>query len=82
MSKELEFLRKAEVVLNSRVGGIVARSLLKTNLAKIHKDATALTAEDRKVLVEHIVKAAALFETKDESKLIASDLESLLETAE
>ncbi len=82
MSKQEEFLQKAEAALNTRVGGIVARSLLKINLAKMNKDAAVLTKEDYKVLVEHIVKAATLFETQDESKLIASDLESLLETAE
>ncbi len=78
MSEQEEFLKRVEAALNSRVGGIVARSLLKINLATINKNVDSLTVEDYRVLFENIVKAVTLFETQDESKLIAADLESLL----
>jgi len=82
MDKPSEFLNKVETALNLRIGNIIAGSVLKNNLLKLKKDPSSLTAEDCKVLVEHIVKAVSLFVTKDESRSIKVELEDLLKTLE
>lgn len=37
-----------------------------------------MTKEDGKIFIENIVKAVSLFETRDESKVVRSELEKLL----
>ncbi len=78
MSKQEEFIKQVEILLNTRIGKIIAGSVLNNNLSKLNKDAASLTREDGKVLAENIVKAVALFQTTDESKQIKADLEKLL----
>ncbi len=78
MGKQEEFVSQVETVLNTRVGKIIASSVLKNNLSKLNKNVANITKEDGVVLVNNLVKAVALFETKDESKQIKADLEKLL----
>ncbi len=73
-----EFIKKVDALLQERMGSIIAKSVLKSNLARLKKDAGSLSPEDCRVLVDNIVKATALFETKGESNLVRSDLDALL----
>jgi hypothetical protein len=78
MTKGEEFIKKVEAILNLRIGAILTGSILKTNLSKLNKDTKSLTAEDCRVLVDDIVKAATIFVTPGESKLVHSALTNLL----
>jgi hypothetical protein len=78
MSKQDEFLKQAGTILNTRIGTIIASSVLKNNLSKLNKSPSSITKEDGKLFVENIVKAVSLFETRDESKVVRSELEKLL----
>ncbi len=78
MGKQEDFVSQVEIVLNTRIGKIIAGSVLKNNLSKLNKNVASITKEDGIVLVNNIVKAVALFETKNESQQIKADLEKLL----
>jgi len=78
--KQDEFLKKAEAVLQMRIGKIVANSVLKNNLAKMNKPVESLSRNDMETLIENITKGVQLFESKDESKLVNKELKDLLAT--
>ncbi len=78
MSKQDEFLKQVGTILNTRVGTIIASSILKNNLSKLNKSPSSMTRDDGKIFVENIVKAVSLFETHNESKEVRSELEKLL----
>jgi len=78
MGKQEEFVKQIEAVLNNRIGAIIASSVMKNNLAKLNKNAAALTSDDGKLLIENIVNAVSLFVAPDESKQVKTDLEKLL----
>ncbi len=78
MSKQDEFLKQVGTVLNTRIGTIIASSILKNNLSKLNKSPSSMTKEDGKIFIENIVKAVSLFETHNESKEVRSELEKLL----
>jgi hypothetical protein len=78
MSKQDEFLKQVATILNTRIGTIIASSVLKNNLSKLDKNPSSMTKEDGKIFVENIVKAVSLFETRDESKVVRAELEKLL----
>ena len=78
MTREEEFIKKIEAILNLRIGAILASSTLKNNLSKLNKSTDSLTAEDCRTLIDDIVKATAIFVTPGESKLVQSDLTKLL----
>lgn len=78
MTREEEFIKKIEAILNLRIGAILASSTLKNNLSKLNKSRDSLTAEDCRTLIDDIVKATAIFVTPGESKLVQSDLTKLL----
>jgi hypothetical protein len=78
MSKQGEFLKKVEAVLNTRIGPVLATSTLNFYISKLDKDIASLTAEDCKALTENLLKSASLFVTKEEARFIRSDLEDLL----
>ncbi len=81
MVQNVEFMKAVESKLTAAVGASMAQSILKNNLAKLKKDIKSLTEDDCKVLIEDIIKAVALLETKEESKSLKAELEGLLETA-
>ncbi len=76
-----EFIKAVESRLTAAVGTIIAQSVMKNNLAKLNKDVQSLTADDRVLLIGNIVKAVSLFETKNESTVLKSELENLLKTS-
>jgi hypothetical protein len=78
MSKQDDFLKQVETILNNSIGTIIASSVLKNNLSKLNKSPSSMTKEDGKIFVENIVKAVSLFETHNESKVIRTELEKLL----
>ncbi len=78
MSKQDEFLKQVGTILNTRIGAIIASSVLKNNLSKLNKSPSSMTKEDGKIFVENVVKAVSLFETRDESKVVRAELEKLL----
>ncbi len=78
MSKQDEFLKQVGTVLNTRIGTIIASSILKNNLSKLNKNPSSMTKDDGKIFIENIVKAVTLFETHNESKEVRSELEKLL----
>jgi hypothetical protein len=78
MSQQDEFLKQVETVLNTRIGTIIASSILKNNLSKLNKSPSSMTKDDGKAFIENIVKAVSLFETHNESKVVRSELEKLL----
>jgi hypothetical protein len=78
MSKQGEFLKKVEAVLNTRIGPVLATSTLNFYISKLDKDIASFTAEDCKALTENLLKSASLFVTKEEARFIRSDLEDLL----
>ncbi len=78
MSKQDEFLKQVGIILNTRIGTIIASSILKNNLSKLNKSPSSMTKDDGKIFIENIVKAVSLFETRNESKEVRSDLEKLL----
>jgi len=80
MSKQAEFVKKVEVVLNARIGPVLATSTLNYYISKLDKDVASLTAEDCKALAENLLNSASLFVTKEEAKLIRFDLENLVRT--
>lgn len=71
-----EFTKKTESKLISAVGAALAKSILKNNLG--NRDVGKLTEEDRRVLIENIIKAVALFETTDAVTRLKGELENLL----
>jgi hypothetical protein len=77
MTKGEEFVQKVEAVLKARIGSIIGRSILESNLARLKKDAESLTAEDCRALIDNIVKSATIFTTPDELKPVQSDLTNL-----
>ena len=80
MSKQAEFVKKVEVVLNARIGPVLATSTLNYYISKLDKDMARLTAEDCRALAENLLSSASLFVTKEEAKLIRFDLENLVRT--
>jgi hypothetical protein len=78
MSKQGDFLKKVENVLNTRIGPVLATSTLNFYLSKLDKDMESLTVEDCRALAENLLKSASLFVTKEEARFIRSDLEDLL----
>lgn len=78
MSKQGEFVKKVEAVLNTRIGPVLATSTLNYYIAKLDKDMASLTAEECKALAENLLKSASLFVTKEEAGFIRLDLENLL----
>ncbi len=78
MSKQDEFLKQVGTVLNTRIGTIIASSILKNNLSKLNKSPSSMTKDDGKIFIENIVKAVSLFETHNESKEVRFELEKLL----
>jgi len=78
MTKQEEFVKQIENVLNARIGAIIAKSILKNNLAKLDKNIHSLKKDDGRILIENILKAISLFGTKDESGLIKAELEKSL----
>ncbi len=77
--KPEEFVQHVSAILNARIGAVIAGSIMKNNLAKIKKDAQTLSPMDCRTLVENIVKSVAVFETKEETRQVQTDLEKLLE---
>jgi len=78
MTKQDEFIKQIQTVLQARNGVIVGASILKNNLAKLNKDVVSITRDDGKVLIDNIVKAVLLFGTKEEANLIKAELEKYL----
>ncbi len=78
MSKQDEFLKQVGTILNTRIGTIIASSILKNNLSKLNKSPSSMTKDDGKIFIENIVKAVSLFETRNESKEVKYELEKLL----
>ena len=73
-----DFTTKIETVLVGGVGSIIGRSILKSGLARINKQPSAFTNEDRKTLIENLVKSISVFGTREEAKRIQAELEKLI----
>ncbi len=82
MGKPEEFVKSVEAALNRRIGGIIAGSIMKSNLSKMNTAVAGMTKEDCKVFIENIVKSVALFQSKEEAAQVKADLEGLLKTME
>lgn len=72
------FTIRVETVLVGGVGSIIGRSILKSGLARINKQPDAFTQEDRKTLIESLIKSISVFGTREEAKRIQAELEKLI----
>ncbi len=73
-----DFTTRVESVLVSGVGSIIGRSILKSGLARINKQPEAFTQEDRKTLIDNLIRSISVFGTREEAKRIQAELEKLL----
>ena len=78
MTKQEEFIKQVQAVLQTRIGVIFGTSILKNNLPKLKKDVASITKADGKVLIELIVRAVSFFGTKDDANLVKAELEKCL----
>jgi hypothetical protein len=75
MPSPKEFIKQVEIFLNTRIGAILTRYVLKNNASKLLIVASRITTDDAKAFIEHIVKAISLFVSSDESKLVKAELD-------
>jgi hypothetical protein len=78
MTKREEFIKQTESILHTRVGVIIGKTILKNNLSKLNKDVASISTDDAKILINNIEKSVSVFQTKDEAKLIKTELEKSL----
>ena len=78
MTKQEEFIKQIQTVLQTRNGIIMGTSILKNKLTKLNKDVASITKDDGKGLIESIARAVSLFGTEDEANLVKAELEKFL----
>jgi hypothetical protein len=80
MGEESAFVAQLEVLMGRFVGKIVSQTIIRSQLAMLKKDKSALTEDDCRTLTRNILTAVSLFVTKEEAGKLQNEMDKLFTT--